>query len=88
MEQLADIYNVTVMRVYGAAGHGKSLIDAMSSFGVKNILRQSIITNDWWFENSLDICSHLTARCNQRMSYIPLVRNNASRLSGATRCTF
>ena len=47
----------------------------MPSFGGKNILRQSIITNDWWFENSLDICSHLAARCNQRMSYTPLVPN-------------
>ena len=45
---------------------------------MKNILRQSITTNDW-FENSLDICSHLTARCNQRMCYIPLVPNDINK---------
>ena len=39
MQHLADKYNVTTIRVYDAAGHGKGLIDAMSSLGVKNILR-------------------------------------------------
>ena len=40
---------------------------------------QSIITNDWWFKNSLDICSHLTAQCNPRMSYTPLVSNDINK---------
>ena len=47
-QHLTDKYNVTILRVYGAAGHGKGLTDAMSSFRVKNILRQSINTNDWF----------------------------------------
>ena len=38
MHHLADKYNVTIIRVHGAAGHGKGLIDAILSFGVKNIL--------------------------------------------------
>ena len=46
MQHLADKYKVTTIRVYDFAGHGKDLIDAMSSFGVKNILRQNIITNN------------------------------------------
>ena len=76
MQHLADKYNFTLLRVYGSAGHGKGVIDVISSFGVKNILRQSIITNVWLFENSLDIWSHITARCSQRISYTPLVLNN------------
>ena len=40
---------------------------------------ESIITNDWWFKNSLDICSHLTAQCNPRMSYTPLVSNDINK---------
>ena len=28
IQQLADKYNVTIIRVYGIAGHGKVLIDA------------------------------------------------------------
>ena len=76
MQRLTGKYSVTVTRVYGAAGHGKGLIDAMSSFGVNNTLRQSMITNDWWFEISLDICSHITARCNQVMSYYTALVSN------------
>ena len=72
MQRLADTYNMRIIRIYGAAGHGKGLIDAMSSFGVKSILRQNIIANDWWFNNSSDICEHLEARCNPRMRYTSL----------------
>ena len=35
---LAKKYNARIIQVYGAAGHGKGMIDAMSSFGVKSIL--------------------------------------------------
>ena len=55
MQHLADKYNFTLIRVHGSAGHDKGVIDAISSFGVKNILCQSTITNVWLFENSLDI---------------------------------
>ena len=44
MQNLANKYNVTIVRIFGAAGHGKGLIDAMSSFGVKAILRRDIVT--------------------------------------------
>lgn len=49
MQHLSDKYNVIIIRVHDADGHSKSLIDAISSFRGKNVLRQS--------ENSLDICS-------------------------------
>ena len=47
-QNLTDKYNVRLIRLYGAAGHGKELIDAMSSFGVKSILRKDILTGDVW----------------------------------------
>ena len=37
------------------AGHDKGLIDAMSCFEVKAILRRDIVTHDCCFENSNDI---------------------------------
>ena len=37
MMNLSNKYNVRIIRIYGAAGHGKGLIDAMSSFGIKAI---------------------------------------------------
>ena len=46
MQHLADKYSVTIVRVNSVSGHGKGLIDTISSFGVKNILRQGIITNE------------------------------------------
>ena len=32
MQHLADKYNVTIIKVYGIAGHGKVLIDAMLAY--------------------------------------------------------
>ena len=59
LEQTANKYNVTILRIYGTAGHGKGLIEAMSSFGVKGILRTHIIGNDEWFSNSAEIYDYL-----------------------------
>ena len=69
MQNLADTYNITIIRLYGAAGHDKGLIDAMSSFGVKSILRRDRIAFNKWFDNSEEICSYLTQRYDDRMMY-------------------
>ena len=45
MMNLSNKYNVWIIRIYGAAGHGKGLIGAMSSFGVKVILKRDIISH-------------------------------------------
>ena len=37
---LAKKYNVRIIRIYGAAGHEKGVIDAMSSSAVKSILKK------------------------------------------------
>ena len=66
---LADKYNVRIIRLHGAAGHGKGLIDAMSSFGVKSILRRDIVGLDVWFGNSKEMCDYLDLRKGPRMSY-------------------
>ena len=36
LQRLANVFNLRIIHTYGAAGHGKGVIDAMSSFGVKN----------------------------------------------------
>ena len=69
LQQLADKYNCTIIRIYGAAGQGKGLIDAMSSFGVKSILRRDITAFDKWFANSAEIVDYLTLRGDNRMMY-------------------
>ena len=45
-QPLADEFNLRIIRAYGAPGYGKEAIDAMSSIGVKNILRKDIVTQD------------------------------------------
>ena len=52
MQSQADEFNVVTVRIFGAADHGKELIDAMFSFGVKSILRCDKITLDKWFSES------------------------------------
>ena len=40
----------------------KQLIDTMSTFGVKAILRRDIASHDCWFKISNAICEHLSSR--------------------------
>ena len=52
-------HNIKVISYYGVAGHGKGLVDSMSSFGVKNLIRKAIITDDYWYDNANDLVTHL-----------------------------
>ena len=45
---LAKKYNKTIILYYGVSGHGKGLVDSMSSFGVKGPLPKSIITENFF----------------------------------------
>lgn len=42
--------------------HGKGTIDAMSSFGVKSIVRKDIVAQDVFFSNSFEICEYLKSK--------------------------
>ena len=50
----------TVIVYYGAAGHGKGLVDAMSAFGVKTPLKREVVETDFFFSTANDILSFLT----------------------------
>ena len=67
-QKLADDFNQRIIRTYGVPGHGKVVIDAMSSFGVKNILRYNIITQDVLFNDSDSIVNYLATK-NPDYSY-------------------
>ena len=66
---LAKKYHVRIIRIYGAAGYGKGVIDTMSSFGVKSILKRDITGLDVWFGDNRYICEYLDMRKDPRMSY-------------------
>ena len=59
MKELANKYNITIIWVYGEAGHGRGLIDAMSCFGCKGPLCAGIITKDLWFNYATEMCNYL-----------------------------
>ena len=64
---LCNKYNVKIVTIYEAASHGKGLIDAKFSFGFKSNLRRDIVTDDFWIQNSSEICEYLSSRCDSRM---------------------
>ena len=68
-QKLADDFNLRIIRTYGASGHGKGVIDAMSSFGAKNILRHNIITQDDVFFNDSDSIVNYLATKKPDYSY-------------------
>ena len=69
MQTLSNDDNVKIIRIYGAAGHGKGLIDAMSHFGIKSILRRDVIGLGQWLVDSKEMCQYLRFRNEERMVY-------------------
>ena len=58
-QRLAQKYDRTVIIYYGPSGHGKGLVDAMSAFGVKTPIRRAVLTKDFKYASSRDICIEL-----------------------------
>ena len=50
LKQLAMSRQIDIIWFYGEPGHGRGLVDAMSSFGVKSPLAKMIIDEDKWFD--------------------------------------
>ena len=63
LKKITHNFNINIAWFYGIAGHGRGIVDAMSSFGCKSILRNVIINNDTMFDNAFEICEFLK-KCN------------------------
>ena len=61
MQKLAEELGITIGWFYGEPGHGRGVIDAMSSFGTKGPLRQRILATDDWFHDANEMCEFLNA---------------------------
>ena len=59
MKKLAIDLKIKGVWFYGEPGHGRDLVDAMSSFGYKLQLKKEIVTFDSWFESAEKIVSFL-----------------------------
>ena len=55
IRKLAIKYKLKVVWFYGEPGHGKGLVDAMSSFGCKSPLRQMVINHDKWYDTAAEM---------------------------------
>ena len=66
MQVLAVKHNIDIFWFYGAAGHGKGLIDAMSSFGCKRQLRHAIVAEDIWLPTALSMVYYLKQYFKER----------------------
>ena len=68
-QTLSNDYNIKIIRIYDVAAHRKDLIDAISSFGVKSILRRDVVGLNQWFADSKKMCQYLRFRNGNRMVY-------------------
>ena len=55
LKMLAQKYQIVFAWFYGEAGHGRGLVDAMSSFGCKQQLKYEIVANDGWFPGAIQM---------------------------------
>ena len=70
LQSLANTCNIRIIRIYGSAVHGKGIVDAVSSYGVKSILHRNIITHEQCFQSSSEICDYLQFHGGKRKCYI------------------
>ena len=74
-KKLAFEIQKPVIICYGAAGHGRGLVDAMSSFGIKAPLRKDIITDDFYWSTAEDLVVRFTEKSmGENMIYKELSR--------------
>ena len=57
LKELARQLLKTLILYFGAAGHGRCLVDGMSAFGVKNPLRKAIIVDDFYWQTAAQLVS-------------------------------
>ena len=58
-KDLAQENNKTLIVHYGISGHGKGLVDSMSSFGVQAPIWKSILTENVFFNDAEQVKIHL-----------------------------
>ena len=60
--ELATEIGKVIVVYYGPAGHGRGLVDGMSSWGVKTPLRKHIIIADWFWYTSSELVNMFIER--------------------------
>ena len=55
----------TIIVYYGPSGHGKGLVDVMSAFGAKTLLRRAVVAEDIDYHSAADIQNFLSQKFEQ-----------------------
>ena len=58
-----------IITYYGASGHGKGLVDAMSGFGVKGPLKRAVMTESFHYRCAEDIYNLLLKKTDDKKLY-------------------
>lgn len=69
-QQLVDEYDIKLFKAWGAPGHGRGLVDSMSSFGCKSPLREAIVTQDKWFPTADSMAEFLKEKFEDKIQYL------------------
>ena len=59
---VAKKYNRNFLKYHGPSGHRKGLVDAMSAFGIKIPLLKSVVTDNFSYNSSEDLCNMLWSK--------------------------
>ena len=59
--KMAKKYDRNVIVYYGASGHGKGLVDAMGTFGVKRPVLKAVLTQNFKYNSAKDILDLLSS---------------------------
>ena len=86
LRELAMELLKTIIAYFGAAGHGRCLVDGMSSFGVKNPLRKSIIAEDFYWATAAELVAffHKNGMHSQNRVYKELTKEEIASHSTVT----
>ena len=66
---LAKKLGKPILIYYGVNGHGRGMVDGMSSFGVKAPLRRAIVTTDFFYNKAEQLVSFLKSMCVNESNY-------------------
>ena len=61
-EQFSIGYSLIVILYFDVKGNGKGLVDGMSSFCVKEPVRNAILTDDWWYTCASELADFLSCK--------------------------
>ena len=81
MIDLASEYGITVSWFYGEPGHGRGLIDGMSSFGCKAPLSEAIVTKDLWFNDVDEMQQYLVDHFKDKDNFFHFVIDEVTNAS-------